>query len=489
VVNLSAPISPRQVEVLRWIADGCPDGVVTGYSYKTTAKALQGRRLVTAGVRAGAWQAKLTDAGRYYLEHGCYPPGLWRETQSRDGRASGLALPRFTAPQPALARPSGPPAPSDSAARVHTTDDLAADLVARVVAAGGILEADDSLAGDAGKSLVAASRHASGLPFGKQLRLRSRGIFPRVREVYLDEDFSVRVSEQPVPVPQRVTRLHPAAAAYRDDPDRHEVSRDCLSRATRILHALASEAQRRGHDVTAVRLGRCQYNSDFIRSLQDGQLAIGIDGFSYTIRIREQQGSGGVPVPYGGDRGRRLPRWRAARTTTFVPTGRLRITAEHGYSRDTRPAEFRDTKTRLLEDRLPAILRELEIRALEDGWRRREEQRRAEDKRRRWEQAMERARHDFRHAALAAELTRQLERRRLAAEIDQYLAGLRSVLQDAGEQQPAGAPEWKDWITSYRQEIDPLRHPPTMPTVNDPSPEDLRPFLNGWSPYGPDEHR
>jgi hypothetical protein len=40
MVNLSSPINPHQVEVLRWIADGCPNGVMTGYSYKTTAKAL-----------------------------------------------------------------------------------------------------------------------------------------------------------------------------------------------------------------------------------------------------------------------------------------------------------------------------------------------------------------------------------------------------------------------------------------------------------------
>jgi hypothetical protein len=102
---------------------------------------------------------------------------------------------------------------------------------------------------------------------------------------------------------------------------------------------------------------------------------------------------------------------------------------------------------------------------------------------------MELARHAFRQAALAAELARQLERRRLAAEIDQYLAGLRAVLRDAGEQQPAAAPEWIDWIAGYRQEIDPFRQSPVMPAVRDPSPEDLRPFLNGWSPYGPDAYR
>jgi uncharacterized protein YeaO (DUF488 family) len=66
-----------------------------------------------------------------------------------------------------------------------------------------------------------------------------------------------------------------------------------------------------------------------------------------------------------------------------------------------------------------AVLRELEIRALEDDWRRREEGRRAEDRRRRWEQAMARARHDHRQMARATELTGQLERWRLAGEIDQ----------------------------------------------------------------------
>ena len=65
VVSRSALISARQVEFLRTIADGCPDGVMTGHSYKTTAKALQGRRLVTAGLSRGAWRAELTDAGRH----------------------------------------------------------------------------------------------------------------------------------------------------------------------------------------------------------------------------------------------------------------------------------------------------------------------------------------------------------------------------------------------------------------------------------------
>jgi hypothetical protein len=65
----SKDINPRQLEVLRWIADGCPDLVMTGFTYKTTAAALRNRRLVKVSKRGG-WHAEITQAGLHYLEHG-----------------------------------------------------------------------------------------------------------------------------------------------------------------------------------------------------------------------------------------------------------------------------------------------------------------------------------------------------------------------------------------------------------------------------------
>lgn len=65
-------VNQRQIEVLRWIADGCPDGVMEDYPYKTTAVALRNRGLVVVSKR-GEWHASLTDIGRHYLEHGTYP--------------------------------------------------------------------------------------------------------------------------------------------------------------------------------------------------------------------------------------------------------------------------------------------------------------------------------------------------------------------------------------------------------------------------------
>jgi len=41
VTRTFSPLNDRQLEVLRWVGDGCPDGVMEGYSYKTTAVALE----------------------------------------------------------------------------------------------------------------------------------------------------------------------------------------------------------------------------------------------------------------------------------------------------------------------------------------------------------------------------------------------------------------------------------------------------------------
>jgi hypothetical protein len=77
----------------------------------------------------------------------------------------------------------------------------------------------------------------------------------------------------------------PAVAAYRADLDRQEVSKDSRARASHILQALASEAARRGYTVVSAGRGQPQSNSDFRGSLKDGQIRIGVDGFTYQIRL------------------------------------------------------------------------------------------------------------------------------------------------------------------------------------------------------------
>src|SRR5689334_16321738 len=86
MVTLDSPLNARQLEVLRWIHEGCPDGRWQGFTYKTVAIALQSRRLVAVSKRGGRWNATLEQAGLYYLEHGAFPPGHFPKQRYRSHR-------------------------------------------------------------------------------------------------------------------------------------------------------------------------------------------------------------------------------------------------------------------------------------------------------------------------------------------------------------------------------------------------------------------
>jgi hypothetical protein len=479
MVNRTGPLNARQVEVLRWIADRCPDGVMKDFTYKTTAVALQGRQLVTVSRKGGGWQAAVTEVGTYYLQHGEYPAEssssdhLSAQRKNGSGQLGTVARSSTTG----SVRPASLTVPATSTPAI---DRQAENLVRRVIRAGGVLVLDLEDDETDYKALFAAAKRATSLPFGKQLKMRSVGPhWSDEYEIYLDEDFEPRVPSRPVAVPERVAAYHPVVKAYRADPDRHEVSKDSLDRACRALQGLADEVQRRGY---SIRMADSQRS---VR-LKDGQLELGIDGFWYRLRIQERAGSGGEPRPYT-PRGPRLPLWREVRQTTFVPTGELRITIGEGYSHEGRPAVFRDTKRASLEERLPALLRELEIRALEDDWRRQQKQHEADLRRRRWAEAIERAKIDFREAQRTAVLTEQLDLWRMARDLDAYLAEMAAVVaRIPGKAASTAAEQWLHWVTEYRQRIDPLDQPLGMPTERKPSKEELKPYLNGWSPYGPE---
>ncbi len=97
-------VNDRQLEVLQWIADGCPDGKwpENDFSYKTSAWALKARGLVTIKGHARTWTAAVTEAGTHYIEHGAFPPA---------------ALPRHPDPPRRHQRAGRPPGRSGSAHR------------------------------------------------------------------------------------------------------------------------------------------------------------------------------------------------------------------------------------------------------------------------------------------------------------------------------------------------------------------------------------
>lgn len=67
-------LNQRQLDVLRWIGDGCPDRDWPDQSHKLTARSLAGRGLADVRRKKKIWTATITAAGQYYLEHGIPPP-------------------------------------------------------------------------------------------------------------------------------------------------------------------------------------------------------------------------------------------------------------------------------------------------------------------------------------------------------------------------------------------------------------------------------
>lgn len=67
-------LTDRQVDILRWIADGCPERSWPDETHKNTARALESRGLVEVRRKRKIWTATITEAGNHYIEHGSYKP-------------------------------------------------------------------------------------------------------------------------------------------------------------------------------------------------------------------------------------------------------------------------------------------------------------------------------------------------------------------------------------------------------------------------------
>jgi hypothetical protein len=59
-VTLDTSLNSRQLDILSWVYEGCPDGRWSDFTYKTVAIALQSRRLVEVSKRGGTWSARIS---------------------------------------------------------------------------------------------------------------------------------------------------------------------------------------------------------------------------------------------------------------------------------------------------------------------------------------------------------------------------------------------------------------------------------------------
>jgi hypothetical protein len=465
-------VNARQVEVLQWIADGCPAGVMDGHTYKTVALALQGRRLATVSRKGGAWSASPTDAGRYYLKHGRFPDGHWpaRGTaQKRNAPNARRHVPpesersvEHASPDPAHAQDSAPPQ-----ARAV---DPAAQLVADVVAAGGSLIVDDE--DGAYQRLAALARASNLVPTGKRLVIGYGGNWSKKEISLVDRPAWMDEALPSVPVGQMLRSPHPIVAELRADKNELQFSKDARQRALLILDAVAKEALRRGWTVA--------------RAQRTGTIQVAVRGHGVDIIVKERSTRSDHVLTAKELRDKERYSWSYAPRYDFTPTGRLHLELSGGGT--VRQGTFQDTKTQQVETKLAVLLQEIGLRAdaADEHERRLERERQAREAH--WERVRARAAVRLQEHHRAEVLATQVDlwhHHRLEGD---YIAALEQRTKELTGDERAAAEEWVSWAKRHHDSSDPLQEAIAMPGEVKPTPDALAPFMEGLSPYGP-RHR
>lgn len=208
------------------------------------------------------------------------------------------------------------------------------------------------------------------------------------------------------------------------------------------------EAERRGFTVANVGAPPQSRHNQRWRS-DDGHLIVTIRNHSYQLKVLEEKvanrGTFDAETEYR--RGVRYPEYLRPRARTRYDqdaTGRLQITCDGYGRRGGRAATWADRNSWTLEDKLPELLRELEVRAAEDDHAELERQRAAEERQRQWERAIDQAKRRFLEHHRAQVLKTQIAAWEEARTIRDHLGLLeeRHPKPFLGGVSPYGPPAW-----------------------------------------------
>lgn len=432
------PLSSRQLQVLRWISEGCPDGVWSNFSYKTTAYALSARGLVVVRRKRKQWAATITQEGAFYLAHGHYRSGPDR------GAANAAVPPR---------NPDG-----DIAG-------LAEHLVAELEAGNGIV-------------VVRAPSHTQRARYRRAIhRLIVRGQVPDgfvLRHTGRDAgDLTIRLiraeadEHRPEPPPQVTVPgdtddVSPEVKAFAEA-ERLAITPEATDRALRILQAIANECAARGWSLE-------------LQPTDDRRLRISTAERAFDLTLTEEMVDQEVPndeqmkaATYGWQR---IPL-----AVAKVGSGRLTLQLEEPYARKSWSDRHRWT----LDDKLGAAFSEMERRMDEAAKQRR---RREDDLLRRqleWDVAVPVAKDAYVADLNRRRLLDQVARHAQAQALRDYARAVRAIADAADDSDDAAAiHRWARWSVDEADRTDPIND---VKSLHYEEPDDLQP--DGYDKFMP----
>jgi hypothetical protein len=270
----------------------------------------------------------------------------------------------------------------------------------------------------------------------------------------------------PVPVPDEVQRYHQAVSALRKS-KRLLMAASVQTRALRILHSIAVEAEHRGFTVTA----HVPKASGARDQAAVWHLLLATNGETVPLRI-EEEADRVEHVPTARElKERERYSWTRIPSHDHVLSGRLRIDIG-GASQLERKSFWADRASWSLEDKLPELLREVAVRADELRMRREAKDRAVKQYRQAVEHEEQRARARAAEAHRGKVVEEQLAHWRAAQELRQYAAAISERITAAAEadgkvdsEALAEAGRWLAWITERANRHDPLTRLPTWPAA------------------------
>jgi hypothetical protein len=489
-VDLYGRLNDRQVRVLRWVADGCPADRMADEFFKRTAASLQDRRLVVVSRRRGGWQAEVTDAGRFYLEHGHHPRADAPPPAPRDASSAG---PPRRCPQspPAAVQPDGAraaprlqparavPVPAPTQARLPAQDITPEWVLEQLRRAGGQLR----LVGLDAAELAAWRRSAKVaqlrlLRVGRQRLYRwagdgeltlKLGLLPEPDadddDTLTDEEIEhvLRAREPPpvvprtaefrdrhVPLPSKAASTDPLVQELLQALDRQErrlygyhyqimARRKPVVRMRRLWQAIINEARFRGYTVHVSQNHRDAY-----------------DAGGLVVRI----GPDDCKIHLDGD--------------TVTPL-RLRVSTDPPQRRDRGDA-WTDADGVSVEQRLGEVFTRIEQLA-EQQIEQREAQRCRDERQRQARLAAEtRARQAFAEDHRRRVIAQRIEEVRYTDDVRAYGQRLRAAVGRAPEGRRDAVRAWAQWAEQYAESIDPRCTLAGAPVVPDPDWSQLRSY-------------
>ena len=220
-----------------------------------------------------------------------------------------------------------------------------------------------------------------------------------------------------------------------------------IVRMRRIWHALITEALFRGYSL--------HVNQDRRNRYDMGRLVVQIGPDAYDIDLR-------------GD-----------------STTPLRLSVPDDTQRRRRSDGWADKNGGPIERRLGEVFTTIELRAERAIEQRAAQERRDAERHQEWKSAMREATRRYEEDQRREVIGRRVADVEYTDDVRAYARALVVRAAEVGPPRDDSVRAWAEWAREHADSIDPRRLKAGMPTIPEPQPEQLKPYLRGFSPYGP----